>query len=349
MHSLGNLVLICLDEILCHVPHQEDIDIDLSDLDLWKSAIRKLRSASARGSDGISAQELKLLPECAIAALARIFAQDGFQFDQHFVVGLVAPLSKAGLQIPSRDKTRPITILPQLYRLWSSVVSQQIAASLNKWAPRQITGFLPGRGSVQAALSAQFDLEEARATGAFLTGLVLDFTKCFNNISWIFGFFALRACGVPISILEVWIAAQRSLRRFWLLSGELFFVGLPSGGFPEGDQFSVLVMLAVSIAWIFYLQGSGVLSPRLSLTCYADNWSWTTGCPSDHAHLLDLTLNFVRLVGVSVDFHKTWWWASSTIHDQLISQIFAEKTNGRLVKVNSASDLGFQMLYSSRN
>ena len=174
-----------LDEILRHVPHQEDTDIDLNDLDVWKSAIQKLRSASARGSDGISAQELKLLPDCAIAALARILAQDGFQFDQHFVVGLVAPLSKAGLQIPSRDKTRPITILPQLYRLWSSVVSQQIAASLNKWAPRQITGFLPGRGSVQAALSAQFDLEEARATGAFLTGLVLDFTKCFNNISWI--------------------------------------------------------------------------------------------------------------------------------------------------------------------
>ena len=108
-------------------------------------------------------------------------------------------------------------------------------------------------------------------------------------------------------------------------------------------------MLAVSIAWVFFLQSHFVPQKHLALTYYADNWNWTIANPSQYRLLLDLTQRFVRVVGVSIDYHKTWWWASSLIHDRLIASIFAELAPGCLNKVTSAYDFGFQMQYNSRN
>ena len=118
------------DQFFSHVPPAPDLQIALEDPDLWALAIRKLRPASARGTDSISAQELKLLPPTAIASLAKLLASSAAPFPASFMHGLVAPLSKAGSDLPSNDRTRPITILPQLYRLWSSVICIQATRHL---------------------------------------------------------------------------------------------------------------------------------------------------------------------------------------------------------------------------
>ena len=223
-------------DFLQHIPETPEILVSMQDPDLWHAAITKLKSSSARGTDGISAQELKLLPPPAIEALALLLGQDGFRFDPGQISGLIAPLSKANNSIPCKGQTRPITILPQLYRLWASVACSQIALAFSSWAPREITGFLPHRGSGQSALASQFDLEHARWKQQYRTGLVLDFTKCFNTIAWDFGYHALRSCGVPVTLLDVWMHAQQNLVRYWLLNGEIFQISKASGGFPEGDQ-----------------------------------------------------------------------------------------------------------------
>ena len=78
-------------DFLSAVPAQAEIRLTLSDPAIWRKAIRRLRASSARGTDGISAQELKMLPQEAIDSLAHLFAGLDNPFDPSFMLGLVAP------------------------------------------------------------------------------------------------------------------------------------------------------------------------------------------------------------------------------------------------------------------
>ena len=334
---------------LSAVPPRPEIQATLSDPSIWTRAISKLRTASARGTDSISAQELKLLPPVAIESLASLFATSTRPFDDSFMNGLVAPLSKAGSEVPSRDRTRPITILPQLYRLWASVLCMQITYELQSWAPPEITGFLPKRGAVSAVVHAQHQLEWSHWKRIVLTGLVLDLRKCFNCLRQSFCYHAMKSCGVPVWILDAWIVAQDSLHRFWMLHGQLFEAGKASTGCPEGDQFSVIAMLCVSIAWVAFVKQFSVYPAQLCLTAYADNWSWTVQQPSEHAAILRATQEFIHAAGVSIDWDKTWWWVSqSCILDEVAAAISAVAPVP-VTRLRSASDLGFQMQYGQLN
>ena len=134
---------------------------DALDLSCWRGAISKLRAGSARGIDGISAQELKFLPDSAVSSLASVCSRlvDGYPPD--FMHGLICPLSKAGLNIAQPFQSRPIVVLPQLYRLWAAVCSSQVVRSLLLVLPQQITGLLPNQGAVTAAYQSQYRLEQA--------------------------------------------------------------------------------------------------------------------------------------------------------------------------------------------
>ena len=336
-------------EFLDQVPQQPEIKVDLMDMAIWSHAISKLKASSARGSDGISAAELKLLPEVAIHALAHVFSTSARPFDSDVMHGLIAPLSKTGQQVPTKDRTRPITILPQLYRLWASVICIQLTASLATWVPSDICGFLPHRGAVQSVVISQFHLEWSRWKRIGLSGLVLDLQKCFNTFDWSFAVWAMRRCGIPVWLLEAWIHAQCSLTRWWLLQGQLYHAGHASTGFPEGDQWSVLAMICISVVWIFFVR-SLVQSPdSLTLSCFADNWSWTVENHLDHKPLLDGTSRLANAAGVSIDWNKTWFWTSLTSLVPLVSACLAEIAPCPVRNKCSAPDLGFQMQYGLSN
>ena len=143
----------CLDDGLLSVLGQkETIPVDMGNLELWISSIRQLKSGSARGTGSISAQELKMLPVELIQQLMSSYS-DGFP--QDFMHGLCCPLSKSK-STPRKQDTRPITILPQAYRLWSMIACRQLLGKLAKSVSSDITGLLPGRGSYAAGYAMQF-------------------------------------------------------------------------------------------------------------------------------------------------------------------------------------------------
>ena len=328
-----------------HMPVPAAMDVSLLDLGAWKASIKKLKSSSARGTDGISAQELKMLPDAAIRSLAAILDSSDQPFGIDFMNGLVAPLSKAGVDTPHFGQTRPITILPQVYRVWAAVLCSQIARVFALWAPAAITGFLPHRGSTKAAMQAQWDIEKARHKREPL----LDLKKCFNHISWAFAYHALKACGVPVRFLRLWITMQSQLHRFWLINGEIFVSGQGSSGLPEGDQWSVLAMIAISVGWVSFVSYHLGHSHVAKLAAYADNWSWTSHALEEHPLLLRLTIQYTAAVGLSIDWHKTWCWSTSKAHARLLESSLFDATAVHVTVKNSAPDLGFQMQYGGRN
>lgn len=141
-------------QLLQEVPHLPEISIDVETVDRWVQAVRHMKHHSAKGADGWSTSELKLLPTRAFRDLAIIFhnaTQEGFGSRDMTVFTL--PIGKHDQPKGPAD-TRPISLMTMLYRLWSKVTTTQILAQLANRLPASIVGFIPGR-SLTATMVAQ--------------------------------------------------------------------------------------------------------------------------------------------------------------------------------------------------
>lgn len=228
--------------------------VDVNAPQIWTDALASMKSKTARGVDGIAVDELKMLPPQAHADLRRlcvsVYAKG---FPPWFMVARTIALSKVH-DIPYPHQVRPISILAVIYRLWGKIVTGQLIVQLSQSLPPQLTGFLQGRGPLQAAYQQQFEIELAYAQGAHLSGISIDLIKCFNTIAREAGFLALRQIKVPNDILEQYSCSISSLTRVWLVDDECSTHVPSSKGFPEGDGFSVIVILALSFGWIRFVQ-----------------------------------------------------------------------------------------------
>ncbi len=337
-----------LDALFEEFPPLPPDETNMNDLSLWKSAIRKLRPTAARGVDKISAAELKLLPDCLLLSLVTVLNSYTSGFPSWFMIGLLSPIPKVPLA-PEAFQIRPITVLAQLYRLWSSVAVCQLLRRLASWAPSGVTGLLPGRGAQTVSYRTQFWLENALVSHERLAGVTLDLVKCFNNISWVFGFQLLSKLGVPHVLLRQYVASLQRLVRWWQLSGNFVQAGGHTTGFPEGDVWSVLIMVGLASIWVCHVLHSTSPFEVVNLSAYADNWSWAASLLASHCAALRATDNILRKATLIVDWNKTWYWTTSNQDDRAMKTMLLEFSGGIPVhRKFSAVDLGFHLNYSAK-
>ena len=88
----------------------------------WKHAVKKKKTISAIGPDGISRQDLLALPTSLTQQLLDIIegVEQGEPWPTQTVVGLVSALAKTP-EAKQVQHYRPITILSMVYRVWSSI------------------------------------------------------------------------------------------------------------------------------------------------------------------------------------------------------------------------------------
>lgn len=334
--------------LLESLPPMEHIPVDMLDFPEWKQAVKHLKPGSARGIDMVSATELQLLPEQLIDHLAKTMALYTQGFPEWYMGGVTCPFSKA-LTSPRAGETRPITVLPQTYRLWASVAYRQIVRHLSRWVPPQVTGLLPGRGSTQAAFRAQLAIELNKFASTPIGGLVLDLTKCFNNIGWAFGIALLRSSGIPEPLLQQWSRSLRKLKRVWAVAKHISDPIAVTTGYPEGDTWSVLVMIMLACCWTTHLKArSTTQEQKTDVSAYADNWGWHSSHMANHHTFLQATLELTAAAGVSLDPKKTWCWATNPTLARAIQQNLADLLDGQLIPIlPAAKDLGWQMQYGN--
>eukprot|EP00438_Fugacium_kawagutii_P002306 Skav226065 [mRNA] locus=scaffold211:563780:568420:- [translate_table: standard] len=310
----------------------------------WKEAIRSIRGNTAKGFDGLSAWELKRLPDVLVELLSETMLQYPKGYPEWFMRARTVPVSKTD-DIPTSKQIRPITILPVLYRIYASITCRQILRRWNQVFPTAITGLLPTRGSHDAAYAGQFLLERAAETKQALSGLTLDIQKCFNQILHFVGPILLRHLGVPQEFVDRWIGSIKNMTRFWLLHEGTFGPIPTSRGFPEGDTHSVLTMLSIAVLWVYDL--FNIQDDTIAPTAYADNWGWTTMNHARHEQAAQRTVYVTSLCGLSLDWHKTWFFASTTEAAFLAKRALAKALPAQAVeRLHHAKDLGFEMRYS---
>ena len=93
------------------------------------------------------------------------------------------------------------------------------------------------------------------------------------------GIAILAQLGVPHSILQQWSQSLAHLTRRWEVCGQCSDPIPSNCFFPEGDVFSVVVMLGVAQCWTIarrqHITGQALLS------AYADNWAWAVCKPQE--------------------------------------------------------------------
>ena len=240
------------------------------------------------------------------------------------------------------SQIRPITILAQTYRLRSKVVCQILLQHFSTIMPVEITGLLKNRGPLDAAYRAQLLHEIALQQGIHEGGFSLDLIKCFNTIGQPQAIAILEALNVPSSILKIWRQSIQHLKRFWDL-GSHHSTHIPcTNGVPEGDTFSVVVMVAVAYTWVCSIK---TVAPATRIGAYADNWGWATQFARDHAAIFSATVRFVQAMGMEIDWQKSWYWSTDHRHQSAILRALQQHTTVKVTKVAHAQDLGCTMTY----
>ena len=273
----------------------------------WELTIKKLGSHAAPGPDGWYNSELKQLPKRALQDLISIFTDDSFQgFPETFMRARVVALPKQD-NIESASQTRPITILPTLFRLWTAHFSRMTLEKAHKTLPTELTGFVKGRGGSESMYSLAWDIEQAHAKKQNLAGITLDLTKAFNQFPREKTAILMKRMGVPINLVDQWFHSLNNIGRFFDHRGYISSRIPCSTGVAEGDAASIVAMLAVSLTWVEFLRDTGVCTKA-----YADNLSWSSDNFQAHEIGLQRTIQYFSNMSIPIDWNKTWVWCTQT-------------------------------------
>ncbi len=321
--------------------HIQVPQFDDGKIDDWIAAIKKSKSHSAPGIDGITFSELKMLPIVLVKKLAKIVTELE-SFPEWLMKAKTVPIPKTD-QLPTVAESRPITVLSTIYRIWSRVSSTQVLQYLGSVLPADITGMLPGRGAQNATYHFQVLLETSKFLKKHVSGITLDLKKCFNLIHRGKVFKLLEVFGIPQKILQKWYRSLKKLTRFWMINKQCSEEFPTYTGCPEGDSWSVICMICIALFWT---NGIHSVSPSASASAYADNWSWWSTNDSDLDLTLQHTCQFVRYLGLEIDWNKTWkWTTASIISKEFQDAITKHVPMGNIDTLNHAWDLGAPITY----
>eukprot|EP00435_Cladocopium_sp_Y103_P033463 s2507_g8.t1 len=318
------------------------ITVDQFDLQRWMEAIRATKTLSAPGTDGVRAVELQMMPPPVIQSLIEVVTQEPGIMPASLMQGRTIPIPKVQTTCQVHQ-VRPITILPQIYRIWAKMVTSQILASLSSQLPPPITGFLKNRSAYRAAYDMQHWLEVQAHQGNPRGGVTLDLIKCYNLIRRQFAIVTMSAFHVPDDVIASWTTAMQHLTRFWELSGEASVPTPTTAGCTEGDPLAVAIMVMIGAVWVFNAPWQ---NPALRLNAYADNWSWATVDSALHEAVSQATAKVCHAGRLQIDATKTWMWATCPEQVMAIRQALQQLLPGSCVeKLMGAKDLGFQLQY----
>ena len=319
----------------------------MCNVELWKQAIATTKIRSAKGTDGWTVEELRGLPDICIQVLANVFASiQGQSFPEDWSHSITIPIGKTeSPEAPSQ--TRPITLIPMLYRWWTKVVTKQILKHWGQVAPQGLIGFLPTRSAQIALMSLQWQFEKAHELDSLQDlhwqGLTLDLVKCFNLLPRLPCYWAMIHFGVPKGVADIWYNTLTSTTRWWKIQNQIWSCGKSTTGAPEGDTWSILACLAISWVWQHH-----ITSATAQPLCYADNWGWKTKTIASNLAAIQITTNFTNSLRLQIDWSKTWAWTTQTTGKRKLEKEIKNMIPdlADLTIVTHARELGYMICYN---
>ena len=112
--------------------------------------------------------------------------------------------------------------------------------------------------------------------------------------------------------------------------------------------FPVCGMICVAYHYHQYLTLS---LNQIRVGIYADNWGWLTMSQKQNFMALQKTLQFVHSIRMTIDFEKSWAWATGRDFRKSLSNLELLFPDGKTTIhiVEDAKELGVRVKYNKKN
>lgn len=91
------------------------------------------------------------------------------------------------------------------------------------------------------------------------------------------------------------------MQRYWQVQQAVSLWIPADTGIPEGDPWSVAIMIVIAAEWI---RGNQKVMEMVGNTAYADNWSVWYPVHDNPEPLIQHTLDFTTFMGLEIDWKK---------------------------------------------
>ena len=289
-----------------------------------ESALRTLPVNKARGMDGVTNWELRNscrdLRVMLLALLNKITA-DG-RWPSRLLrarMHLIRKTQEAG-EITS---TRPICILPNLFRLWGKIMTSKCFRCVLPMLPPSLVGSVPGRSATDLAMQLQIDLENQLMDNKCVFGAALDLHKAFNTLDR----GLLNALCKRLGLHNIWkpySAALSGMQRYFVVRNSWSAPLRSTTGVPEGCPLSVVMMAIVIVTWAI----TNALSsnfPEKTLHSYVDDWTLRDDDPKDLLSQLWFVKKLTDKLGLKLSMTKTVMYATTGPARKRLSKCIGEE------------------------
>ena len=305
-----------------------------------QAELAKKKPRSATGLDGVSLKDLKTAPPQVLQGLCFLYqkAESTGAWPPQMVNGKVASLAKVA-NPDSVQSFRPITILSQCYRMWSSIRAKSMLRHMHTICPAFLFGNRPHCKASQVWTHLAWALEESFLTSVPMGGIMADIEKAFNHLPREVIFQAALTVGLPHSLLVGWAGAVGTLvRRFQVRTHLSHAVGSTTG-FPEGCALSCLAMMLMDCLFHKWFE---VSFPFCQPVSYVDDLQVLSSRPAQIPQLMDHLMAFASMVDLKVDRRKTFVWSNDAYQRVRFRQA------GLVVKKH-ARGLGAQLHFGNKH
>ena len=308
-------------------------------LERWKAAIRSKKVRAATGTDGMTRSDLLAFPDALHQQLLDLLhtAERTGQWPQQLLQGSVHSLEK----IPGAQTVaeyRPITVMPLVYRLYTTLRSREILQHLQHHVSPTLLGNIPGRHAQTLWWSMQHRIEVALQTGMPLNGATSDLIKAFNHLPREVTFKVAVCMGVHPNIVRAWAGATVHLQRHFVVRNSPSASVASTTGFVEGCGLSVCAMVLINSLIHAYMEQR---HPQVTFTSYVDNFELESHAVEHTTQALESLRGFCQLLDMHLDDKKTFRWACTAGGRQEIRDL-------ALQPLDYARDLGAHLQFNAR-
>ena len=309
--------------------------------ELWISSLRGAKPKSARGADGFSTRDCRLMKGQVLTWLLKILQKIelGHNWPSQWCIAKITVLSK-GQESKSPLDIRPISILAKLYRMWARLRSIEVLQHIGSMLPPQVAATAGGvSADILAAFTAN-EIEHSLGSRDWICGLIVDLVKCYNLVPWLPCFEICKNLGIPQAYISAMFGHLRQLRRSFEVQGACSPFIVAKNGIAEGCAMSVALMTALS--WFVHKCVENFTEKAFAI-CYADNWGLIAKAPEDLVPATRRLECVVESLRMRISIGKSWTWTTNPVWKKRLQSV---QLHHQSVAVRSnVVDLGCDQTY----
>ena len=310
------------------------------DVESWTEINKRYTNRSARGPDGVSRKDLQCMPQPYKDELVSLLQRMEMvsTWPDSLTTGFVYPLPKRSSSVGAGDY-RPVIIYSMVYRSWSSHRARRLLRHLHHLAGSRQFGFMPDTDASEMWLMAQALIEASSLQDIPLHGYVTDIQKAFENLPRDPIKQIAERMGAPKPILDLWFAFLTSMKRRFVIAGQIGEEAGSNHGFPEGCGLSCFAMSLVDISFHAYFHAYSQRTIELS---FVDNLELMAFTEQQLQAGIICLQTWLELWDLHLDPDKSYVWSTSPA-----TRASLQVLGWRISQVDK--DLGAPMAYGKRS